>query len=174
MKLEYILMIVTFAVIIIVVLISEHFKEKKGRTGEDKKRLDEIAENLIPDSSSYTTAYAKYTKSHSVGGNTTTYYYHYIVAFKTDSLFIIPIKFGGKEIIPSDGFLLTPENVSKVKKKNWFTFYGMDGKEICSLDVWASNTSNGKYEPLNIQQKEEAEKFKTFIEHFMNSVNHTN
>ena len=168
MKPEYILAIVAFVAIWIGVSIADSIKKKKGRTGEDQKRILDAARKELPDCAAYTVAYAQYFTSKSRGNHTTSYYYNYIVAFRPGEMVVIPIKFAGKEIVAQEHFLLNRENVSNIKTKNhWTTFLDTNGEEICSLGVSSSNTADGKYFPLNIQQPEEAEKFQTFLDTFI-------
>ena len=167
MKPEYILMIVVFVALFIGVSISDAIKKKKGKTGEDQKKIMEVAQKALPDCSSYTVAYAKYFTSKSVGNHTTSYYYNYVVAFRPGEMIVIPFKFAGKEIVAQEHFLLNHENVGNIKtKKDWTTFFDKNGGEICTFGVSGSNTADGKYFPLNIQQSDEAEKFKNFLETF--------
>ncbi len=168
MKTEYILMIVVFVLIIIGVTVSESIKKKKGSSGEDQKKILDAARKVLPDCAAYTVAYAQYFTSQSRGNNTTSYYYNYIVAFRPGEMAVIPIKFSGKEIVTQEHFVLNRENVGLVKtKKNWNTFYDKNGVELCTFGVSASNTSEGKYFPLNIQQPDEAEKFQEFLQSFV-------
>lgn len=167
MKPEYILMIVVFVVLFIVASIVETIKKKKGSTGEDQKKIMEVAQNVLPDCSAYTVAYAKYFTSKSCGNHKTSYYYNYIVAFRSSEMVVIPIKFAGKEIVAQKHFVMNHENVGNIKtKKDWTTFFDKNGGEICTFGVSGSNTADGKYLPLNIQQPDEAEKFQKFLETF--------
>ena len=171
MKPEYILMIVVFAAILIGVTVSESIKKKKGSSGEDKKKIMDAAQKVLPDCAAYTIAYAQYSFRKSCGNNTTSYYYNYIAAFRPNEMVVIPIKFAGKEIVTQDHFVLDRTNVSSIKtKKGWSTFFDKNGKEICTLGVNASNILEGKYFPLNIQQPEEAEKFRNFLDEFTKAV----
>lgn len=168
MKPEYILMIVVFVALFIGVSIMENIKKKKGSTGEDQKKIMEVAQKVLPDCSAYTVAYAKYFTRESCGNHTTSYYYNYIVAFRAGEMVVIPIKFAGKEIVAQKHFVMNRENVGNVKtKKDWTTFFDKNGAEICTFGVSGSNTADGKYFPLNIQQPDEAEKFQSFLETFI-------
>lgn len=167
MKLEYILMIVVFAALFIGVSIADAIKKKKGSTGEDQKKIMEAAQKVLPDCSAYTVAYAKHFTSESCGNHKTSYYYNYIAAFRPGEMVVIPIQFAGKEIVVKKQFLLNCETVGSVQtKKERTTFFDKNGAEICTFSVSASNTADGKYFPLNIQQPDEAEKFQKFLETF--------
>lgn len=171
MKIEYILMIVVFAALFIGVSISESIKKKKGSTGVDQKRIMDTAHKVLPDCDAYTVAYAQYFTRESRGNQTTSYYYNYIVAFRPVQMVVIPFQFAGKEIVTQEPFMLSRENVGKIKTKNrWTTFYDKNGAEICTFSVSASNTADGKYFPLNIQQPEETEKFQDFMDAFTSAM----
>ena len=162
-----------WVVAFIVFMIKEHINTKKGEKGEDLAKIREALKRLLPDYSTYTTAYASYKTKKYQGRRTTTTYYHYAVAFKPGALFIVPIKYSGGEVSwQGNGALLTKENLSKVEYDKFFetALFGLDGRELCRLCVSASNTRQDKYEPFNIQQKEEAEKFKEFIVEFAREV----
>ncbi len=167
MKPEYILTIVVIIVLWIAVTISESIKKKKGSTGEDLGRIKEAACKILPDSSAYTIAYAKYYERESCGNHSTSYYYNYIVAIRASEMVVIPIQFAGKQIVAKEHFVIRRENVSSIRaEKEWVTFFDKTGAQICTLGVNASNTADGKYFPLNIQQPKEAQAFQNFLEQF--------
>lgn len=132
-----------------------------------------MLKRLLPDYSTYTTAYAIYKTKRYQGRRTTTTYYHYAVAFKPGALFLVPIKYSGGEVSwQGNGALLTKDNLSKVEQDVVdTTLFGLDGKELCRFGVHASYTKQDKYEPFSIQQKPEWEAYKKFIEDFMGKVN---
>ena len=154
-------------------MIKEHINTKKGETGEDLAKVREVLKRLLPDYSTYTTAYADHKDKVYRGRSTTTTYYKYAVAFKPGALFLVPIKSSGGEIsYQSSGALFTPQDLGKVEadKYGGTVLFGLDGKEICKFEVHASYTRQDKYEPLNIQQKPEWEAYKTFIQEFAAQV----
>ena len=59
-KEQIILLVILIVGITIFVLIKEHINEKKARTGEDLAKVRAVLSRLLPDSNSYTTAYAFY------------------------------------------------------------------------------------------------------------------
>ena len=169
MKLEYILMAVTFAGLFLAALISQQLKKRKGLRGADQGRLRRIAAKQLDNSALYTIAYACSSQVKlSVGRPVVTTYSSYIVAFRPGELFVIPLQFSGQTIISHPGFRLTRENVGAVRadKASRITFWGTDGTELCTLCVLAGNTADGPFQPLNIQQKDEAEKFHAFLRQF--------
>lgn len=168
MKLEYILMGAVFVVLFIAVEINYCINKKKGRNGEDKRRIQKIAAEMLDNASFYTVVYANYQ----TGGPMITRYASYIVAFRPMELFVIPIQFSEKEIIPGKGFFLDQKNVGGVdfSEKPWITFLGKNGERLCTFGVFADNTSCSQFEPLNIQQKEEVERFQAFLRQFAKTL----
>ncbi|WP_297719674.1 hypothetical protein [Intestinimonas sp.] len=171
---EITLIIAFFAVLFLAAWVVETVKERKGRDGEDKARIRRAAAARLENSALYTIAYAHYMDVKLGYRSSTSSYYNYIVAFRPGELYVIPIQFSGKEIVSQPAVLLTPEHVGEIrfqdKKRTWITFCGRDGAELCTFGVVASNTSDGPFQPLNIQQKEEAEKFKAFLREFAAKV----
>ncbi|MBD5084481.1 MAG: hypothetical protein HDT33_05310 [Clostridiales bacterium] len=159
----------------IIIMIKEHINTKKGEKGEDLAKVREVLKRLLPDYSTYTTAYAEYKTKSYRGRSTTTTYYHYAIAFKPGALYVLPIKYSGGEVSwQGNGALLTKDNLGKVEVDKGdveTALFSLDGKELCRFRVWSSNTRQDKYEPFNIQQKAEAEAYKTFIEGFVREVN---
>mgnify|MGYP001864270501 CR=1 FL=1 len=151
MKLEYILMAVTFAGLFLAAAIFQKSKERKGRGGADLARLRDIAAKQLDDSGCYTIAYACCSQVRlSVGRPVTTTYYSYIAAFRPGTLFVIPLQFSGREMVSHPGFRLDRENVGAVRtdRAGRVTFYAADGTELCTLCVSAGNTADGPFQPL--------------------------
>ena len=165
--------VVLFAAVIVFVFIKDAIGKKKGESGEELEKLRQIIEKLLPGSGSYTTAYATYTDDKSIGNRITKYYYHYAIAFKPGSLFVVPIKYSGGEIsFQGSGTMLTKDNLGKLKPKgDSCAFFDKSGKELCAFCVYASNTRQDKYQPFNIQQKEQAEAYEEFLKDLISQVN---
>lgn len=168
MKPEYILMGAVLVVLFIVVEINYCINKKKGQNGEDKSRIQKIAATMLDNAPFYTVVYANYQ----MGGPMVTRYASYIVAFRPMEMFVIPIQFSEKEIIPGNGFILDQNNVGNIdfSMKPWITFLGKDGESLCTFGVFANNTSFNQFEPLNIQQKEEVERFQGFLKQFSETL----
>lgn len=168
MKPEYILMGAVLVVLFIVVEITYYINKKKGLNGEDQRRIRKIAATMLDNAPFYTVVYANYQ----MGGPVITRYASYIVAFRPMEMFVIPIQFSEKEIIPGKGFFLDQKNVGSVdfSTKPWITFLGKNGERLCTFGVFANNTSFSQFEPLNIQQKEEVEQFQVFLQQFVETL----
>lgn len=164
---------ILFAVILVFVFIREHINEQKAKTGEDLAKVRAVLSRLLPDSTSYTTAYGFYKWSKYQGRSKRTWYYHYAVAFRPGELFVVPIQYAGGEVsAQSRGALLTPENVGRVEFDGAGpVIFGKDGQEICHFRVLAGYTKQDRYEPFNISQLEESRAFKDFIQDFIQRVN---
>lgn len=170
---QIILVVAFIAVVVVVFLIKEAINKKKGESGEDLAKVRQVVDKLLPGSGSYTIAYATYMTDQSVGNRITKYYYHYAIAFKPGALFVVPIKYSGGEVsYQGSGALLTKENLGQLKPKgDSCAFFDKEGKELCAFCVYASNTRQDKYQPFNIQQKEQAGAYKAFLKEFISQVN---
>ena len=170
---QIIAVVVFLAVVFGAFLVKEMINKKKGESGEDLAKVRQVVEKLLPGSGSYTVAYASYETSDAVGNRVTKYYYHYAIAFKPGALFVVPIKYNGGEVsYQGSGALLTKDNLGKLKPKgDSCAFFDKEGKELCAFCVHASNTRQDKYQPFNIQQKEQAEAYKDFLKEFIAQVN---
>ena len=171
-KEQIILLVILIVGITIFVLIKEHINEKKARTGEDLAKVRAVLSRLLPDSTSYTTAYAFYKWSKYQGRSKKTWYYHYAIAFRPGELFVAPIQYAGGEVsAQSRGVLLTPENVGRVEYDGAGpVIFGKDGQEICHFRVLAMYTNQDRFEPFNIAQGEEARAFDSFIADFTRQI----
>lgn len=169
------LVVAVIVVLYIIVMIREHINTKKGETGEDLAKVRQVLKRLLPpeDYASYTTAYAFHKDSRYHGKSVTKTYYHYAVAFKPGALFVVPIQYSGGEVsYRSEGALLTKNSLGKVDVQKYETaLFGLDGRELCRFYVSPSYTRQDKYEPFNIQQKEESKAFDDFIVGFAKEVN---
>lgn len=177
METKYIIYIVIFFVIAFIILyIKSCIDEKKGIDSEEKKQIKDIIQKTVPDANSFTSAYACWQITNYTGGgrtsiNTTTRYWYYAIAFKTGILYVIPLSFDGGDISYGEPMRLTKENLGMIDSDGWATFYDLEKTEILTLAVYPSNLKSGKFEPVNIQQKEAAEAFGVFIKEFMTEVN---
>lgn len=177
METKYIIYaIILFVAAFIILYIKSCIDEKKGIDSEEKKQINDIIQKTVPDAQSFTSAYARWHITSYTGGgrtsiNTTTRYWYYAIAFKTSILYVIPLSFDGGDISYGEPMCLTKENLGMIDSDVWAAFYDLEKKEILTLTVYPSNLKNGKYEPVNIQQKEAAEAFGVFIKEFMAEVN---
>lgn len=180
MESKYIIGVVIFFVVVgIGAYIKACIDEKKGIDSEEKHQIKDIVARLVPDAETFTSAYARWSYTMYTGGgrnsiNTTTRYWYYAVAFKPGMIYVIPLSFDGGDISYGEAVCLTKENLGMVNAKegdSWATFYDLEQKELMTLAVYPSNLKGDKYEPVNIQQKEEFEAFVAFLKEFMAEVN---
>lgn len=180
METKYIIWAVVFFVVVgVIAYIKACMDEKKGVDSEEKQQIKDIVARLVPDWETFTSAYATWSDIAYTGGgrvsvNTTTRYWYYGIAFKKGMLYAIPLSFDGGDITYGEPVCLTKENLGMVNTKdgfNWATFYDLEQKEILTLAVYPSNLKGDKYEPVNIQQKEEYEAFVAFLKEFASEVN---
>ena len=169
---KIIIVIAFIAFVVVSFVIKETVNKRKGESGEDMEKVRRVVAKLLPDSSSYTIVYTYYIDNKYVGNNRTSCYYHYAVAFKPGKLFVAPISYNDGEVGHKNGTLMTKENLGRIQLKGGSPIlFDKAGKELCTLHVIASNTRQSKYEPFNIQQKEQADAFNAFIKAFANEVN---
>lgn len=170
--------IIGFVVIVVAVYIFVCIKDaigkKKGVDSEEKHRVQDLARRLIPDCAAYTVGYATNREVKTSIGKTTTYYYYYAVAFKPGVLQVIPLSIHDGEITAKESVCILPEHLGKVKLSNkgsTAALFDREGKEILTFTMGPSYTRFGRFDPVNIQQAEEAEKFKAFSNDFAARVN---
>lgn len=171
--------VIAVVVLFIIVYIKMTIDEKKGANSQEKQKIQEIVNKVVPGGATYTAAYGTREELTLGGGGrtvtTTTKYWYYAVAFKTGDLYLVPLSFAGGDISYSEPIHLAKEDLGMVEAKKGFTvFYDKDRKEIMTLYVVESNTKDDQYHPVNIQQKEEAEAFEHFSQTLMQEVNSAN
>lgn len=180
MEPKYIIYVVVFLVIVFVIAyIKACIDEKKGIDSEEKQQIKDIVARVVPDAETFTSAYARWQETRYTGGgrtsiNTTTRYWYYAIAFKTGMIYVIPLSFDGGDISYGEPTCFTKENLGMVNTKpgdNWATFYDLEQKSLLTLAVYPSNLKGDKYEPVNIQQREEYQAFVDFLKEFMAEVN---
>lgn len=172
---------IAIGAIAIYVVVKMIIDTKKGENSEEKRKIAELVTKLVPDSQQYTAAYA-FWEQKNIGAsgrsiNTTSQYWYYAIAFKQSSIFVIPLSFSGNNISYSQPIGCSKENLGMVNGKdgeNWLALYDKNGQEIAMFAVSADNTKDDKYHPVNIQQKDAAEKFFAFLGGFMREVNEAN
>ena len=167
-------LVVVVVAVYIFICIKDAIGRKKGVDSEEKRRVQDIARRLVSDCASYTVGYATHHRIESAIGKTTTYYYYYAVAFKPGVLQVIPLSISGGEITAKESVCLLPELLGRVKLSNkgaTMALFDKEDKAILEFTMGPSYTRFGKFDPVNIQQAEEAEKFKAFSSDFAARVN---
>ncbi len=171
---KIIALVVVVAAVYIFVCIKDAIGKKKGVDSEEKHRIQEIARRLISDCASYTVAYATNREIKTSIGKTTTYYYYYAVAFKPGVLQVIPLSMNDGDIGAKESICILPEFLGRVKLSNkgsTVKLFDKEDKVVLEFTLGPSYTKFGRFDPVNIQQIEEAEKFKEFSNDFAARVN---
>lgn len=142
------------------------------QTGEDMEKLKEAVRKVLPNEGGYKVAFAHYERSESYGRRTTTYYYSYAIAFDSQRMFVIPLKFEKDQILPQQPALLTSENigvaeVSEVRKGDqlkevYMIVRNKNGENPFQFYVTARNLNSDRFHHFNILQQEECEAFAQF------------
>ncbi len=167
-------MVVLVVAVYIFICIKDAIGKKKGVDSEEKHRIQDIARRLIPDCAAYTVAYATNHEVKTAIGKTTTYYYYYAVAFKPGVLQLIPLSLNGGEFSAKESVCILPEHLGRVKLSNkgsTVALFDGEDKKVVEFTLGPSYTKFGKFDPVNIQQSEEAEKFREFSNDFAARVN---
>lgn len=176
---EYLPSIALWAVIIGVLVykfvIQKGGNRKAAESGEDMKRVKESVSSLLKEPEGFQMAYAHWEEQESFGRTVRTTYYRYGLAFKDQTLCIVPLGIDKKthEVQPAKPMVLTPENLGKVtvktKEKNG-AVSGMEvwlgdkqGHVIQELNVDVENLRKSRWYPMNILQPEECAAFQNFI-----------
>ena len=171
--------VIAIVVLFVIVYVKMSIDEKKGADSEEKRKIRNIVNKVVPNGESYTVAYGTREELTLGGGGrtvtTTTKYWYYAVGFKPGDLYLIPLSFAGGDVSYSEPIHFGKGDLGMVEAKKGYTvIYDKDRKEILTLYVVESNTKDDKYHPVNIQQKEEAEAFAQFSQALMQEVNAAN
>lgn len=172
--------IAVFVVIVIVAVLSSGKEDKKAKSGEDKAKIMRIVSEKVQAYGSYTTVFADWDeKKYSGTGSllkvqTTTW--NYAMCFNHTEVKLIPLIFGENTVSGGEVFTLSQENLSLVNGKDgqtWVSFYNKDGDEVVSLFI-DPEPRTGMEKPVNMNQREEFEKFQGWLPQFMNTINTAN
>lgn len=166
--------VVFIAIVTAYVLIKDKLNTKKANTGEDKQRVKEILQGIIPDLENYTPAYAAWQMTRYYGKRSETTYWYYAIAFNNDRLHVVQLENSTGTVRGANSFTVEKVRVGMVnsfKGANWATFYDEDGEEIVTLMVSKENLKDDSFHPVNIIQPEATEAFQAFVERWMEEIN---
>lgn len=190
---NYLLYGIIFVLIVVAVFVYVNLKEKanlkKAANGEDKERFEEALRKAMGErleGHDYTFVYAHYEDVQYYGRSRKTTYYHYGLAFDSERLWIMPLRFERELVMPDKPVLATgemlglvnvTERVSKKTGKVDFVFATLndkDGKKLVELTVNAVNTKEDRFHHLNLLQEEECDRFYQFISALAGKVSEEN
>lgn len=180
MPIEVIGGVAVFIIIVIVAVMSSGKEDKKAKSGEDKAKIERIVREKIEGSGNYTTVFADWDEKKVSGTasllkiQTTTW--NYAMCFNHTEVKLIPLVFGENSVSGGEVFTLSVENLSLVNGKEgqtWVSFYDKNGEEVVSLFV-EPEPRTGMEKPVNLNQREEFDKFRAWLPQFMNSINSAN
>lgn len=165
------------ALIVLYVLMKDHFDKKKGFDSEEKKAVEEIIRKLAPEGENLTAVYANWEESVYQVGSTTTKYWYYAIGFNENVLCVVPLIFHNDDMSCGDCCYIRKEQLGMINasaKANWVELYDKEQKLILNLIVEERNTRLDSYNPVNIQQPEETKAFLAWRDRWMAEVNAAN
>lgn len=173
-----------FVVIFAYIQVREKINLKKAETGEDREKLRQLVARALPGEIGYRVAYAHWEKVEYMGRTKRTTYFCYALAFDANRLWVIPLRFQGKETVPAQAVLLTSEmlgiaqveisrNKEAARRVN-IILHDKDGKQFLICNIDATNTREDRFHHFNILQEEECEQFAQFMQSISNQVKQTN
>ena len=165
------------------ILVKNVMNAKAGRNSLEKQRIREIVDSAFPEGKSCQALYAQYVQTSSGGGATIARCYSYAVGFRPsrpDELWAIPLSINGKQITPSTPIRFCADNLEAVKGNSvWLKLYGPGPKAASNTtknvvidkdafvlqisDGYVKSRSPSAFCPVNIQQKELWEDWKSFV-----------
>ncbi len=176
---EYLSSIVLWVIIIGFLVykfvIQKNNNRKAAETGEDQKRVKQAVSALLKEPEGFQVAYAHWEEQESYGRTVRTTYHRYGLAFRGQTLCIVPLGIDKKthEVQTAKPMVLTPENLGKVtikttekdgvvnEMKVWLG--DKQGHVIQELNVDVENLRKSRWFPMNIAQQEECKAFYAFI-----------
>ena len=174
--------VVVIVLVFIYVIIKSKINRRKAADGEDKERVLNILNKVVPDVENYTLAYASWEWSTHQGRTTTTKYWIYGIAFNSERLVVVPLSSAGGDLnhtgiykIEKSEVHFVNGNMSQTGKKNlapWVELYDANMKEIISFTVDEENLRDDKFHPVNLLQPEESAAFAEWRNGWVNDINH--
>lgn len=163
-----------FSVFCAIIFVKMKIDEIKGIQSDEKARIAEILNSVIPSGTPYTPLYAyRYdNKEHPKS------YRHYAIGFSQEQLYAVALSFDGKDIAHGKPLLIEKQNLGKIGAVyneapiHYVSFYDKNETELLSIWVEQSNTRWNKAAHFNIQQKTEAKAFMQTLYQWMEDVNH--
>lgn len=167
--------IVCFIIAFIVIYIKISMDEKKGVNSQEKADIRKIIDNLVPNGTQYTAAYAYSKEVYGTHRMRREVYHYYAVGFRpdqTDHLWVVPIGVESGKIVYTNPICMSAENLSFVGgNSSRLELHFPDTKDTCIISVIESNIKIGKECQVNIQQPEEAKAFQPFAQKFQDQIN---
>lgn len=167
--------IVCFIIAFIVIYIKISMDEKKGVNSQEKADIRKIIDNLVPNGTQYTAAYAYSKEVYGTHRMRREVYHYYAIGFRpdqTDHLWVVPIGVESGKIVYTNPTCMSAENLSFVGgNASRLELHFPDTKDTCIISVIESNTKIGKECQVNIQQPEEAKAFQPFAQKFQDQIN---
>ncbi len=150
--------------------------KRKMETGEDKRKIQDALNAVIPAGESFTAAYAfwyhaelpKFSRYYK-----TTYWY-YAIGFNENRIYIVPLKLEKGEIYYGGHSCIEKANVGRVESEPRYgkiTLYDRNNVLLAHLQVDDENNSSHGNGNINLYQKEEAKAFRELIENWTAEIN---
>lgn len=156
--------------------ISHLISKKKMETGSDKRKIQNIVQNIVPPGENYTIAYASWyhIEYPKFGRTYTTTYWYYAIGFNENRIYIVPLMLEDGEIYYSNYRCIEKSIVSKIEgdsRHGKMTLFDRDGHMLAHLLVEDENNSSHGNGNVNLYQKEEAKAFRELVEKWTAEIN---
>lgn len=164
-------------IVTVIVMVKQHFDEKKGVDSDEKKDIEALVRKLAPEGQSLTAAYASWQWTTYQGRTTTTKYWYYAIGFNEDALYVVPLSFAGGDMSYGDCWCVKKEElgiVNGIQNGDWIELYDKNQEKMIQLMVKGSNTRDDQFHPVNIQQQDAAKAFQEWRNRWMEEVNAAN
>ncbi len=150
--------------------------KRKMETGEDKRKIQDVLNAVIPAGESFTAAYAfwyhaylpKFSKHYK-----TTYWY-YAIGFNENRIYIVPLKLEKGKIYYSGHSCIERANVGRVESEPRYgkiKLFDRNNVLLAHLQVDDENNSSHGNGNINLYQKEEAQAFRELVERWTAEIN---
>ncbi len=150
--------------------------KKKMETGEDKRKIQDVLNAVIPAGESFTAAYAfwyhaelpKFSRYYK-----TTYWY-YAIGFNENRIYIVPLKLEKGEIYYSGHSCIEKANVGRIESEPQYgkiKLFDRNNVLLAHLQVDDENNSSHGNGNINLYQKEEAKAFRELVKRWTAEIN---
>ncbi len=175
-KIMLILVVGTFAFIPIYGYVCHLISKKKMDSGVDKRKLQNILQDVVSTGETYTTAYAFWYRMDypKWGRHYITNYWYYAIGFNENRIYIVPLMLEDGEIYYMNYSYVDKSMVAKIEcdaADGKMRLFDRKGQELAHLQVDEKNNSSHGNGNINLYQEVEAKAFKDLITKWRADIN---